>query len=92
MPDFKIDATVVVKAATPQAAWQAFEHMLDTTDWGASYEMQGHGREELEGGYAECQSCHRWLSQGEGGDPDLDENGICDDCNDPYSDSKLGIS
>ena len=37
--------------------------------------------------YKECKSCGRQLSQGEGGDPPLDENGICDDCNDPYSDS-----
>lgn len=40
-------------------------------------------------GYKECTSCHRWLSQGEGGDPPMDENDICDDCNDPFSDSKM---
>jgi len=42
-------------------------------------------------GYKECQSCHRMLSQGEGGDPPLDEYGVCIDCNDPYSDEKLGL-
>lgn len=36
-------------------------------------------------GERECSGCHCWLS---GGDPELDEDGLCPECADPYSDSK----